>query len=82
VHDSKPHFGTKLDHQLCDECLVRRLTGLRYLNPVGDSDADRFRREAEECRQMAAQALHPVDKDAWLKLAADWLKLAEKAEKN
>jgi hypothetical protein len=44
------------------------------------SDADRFRQEAEECRQLAATAKSQPDKEAWLKLAADWIKLAEGAE--
>jgi hypothetical protein len=42
-----------------------------------ESDSERFRREAEECRQMAARAANPHDRVAWLKLAADWLSLAE-----
>jgi hypothetical protein len=44
-----------------------------------ESNSERFRREAEECRQMAARATNPNDKAAWLKLAADWLNLAERA---
>ncbi|MCK1744850.1 hypothetical protein IVA80_29565 [Bradyrhizobium sp. 139] len=42
-------------------------------------DAERFRAEAEECRLQAAEALKPEDKEAWLRLAADWIKLAEEA---
>jgi hypothetical protein len=45
-----------------------------------ESDSERFRREASECRQMAARATNPQDKAAWLKLAGDWLSLAEKAQ--
>jgi hypothetical protein len=44
------------------------------------SDENRYRREAEECRQNAERALKPVDREAWLQIAADWLKLAEGAE--
>jgi hypothetical protein len=40
------------------------------------NDADRFRRQAEEARQHAAKAISPLDKEAWLKIAEDWLKLA------
>jgi hypothetical protein len=40
-------------------------------------DAERFRKEAEECRQQAEKSVDPIDKEAWLKLAADWGKLAE-----
>ena len=41
---------------------------------------ERYRREAEECRQRAERALRPADKDAWLRLAADWARLAEGTE--
>ena len=44
------------------------------------SDAERFRSEAEECRQKAARAYSRLDKEAWLLLAADCLRLAEEAE--
>jgi hypothetical protein len=44
------------------------------------SDADRYRREAEECRRNAESAIRAVDRQAWLRLAADWAKLAEGAE--
>jgi hypothetical protein len=47
---------------------------------MADSDSERFRREAEECCQLAARATNPHDKAAWLKLADDWLTLAKKAQ--
>ncbi len=37
----------------------------------------RYRKEAEDCRQMAANAISPLDKEAWLKIAGDWLRLAD-----
>jgi hypothetical protein len=43
-------------------------------------EAARFRKQAEECREQAAKAISPVDKEAWLQLAEDWLKLALSAE--
>jgi hypothetical protein len=43
-------------------------------------DADQYRREAEECRKLAESAVSEPDKEAWLRLAADWVKLAESAE--
>jgi hypothetical protein len=42
--------------------------------------ADRFRQEAEECRKLAERSASQLDKEAWLRLAADWIKLAENAE--
>ena len=44
------------------------------------SDADRYRREAEECRQNGRKALREIDREAWLRLAADWAKLADSSE--
>lgn len=45
------------------------------------SDADRFRKEANECRMLAAATINPTDKEFWLRLAAEWQKLAEEAVK-
>jgi hypothetical protein len=49
---------------------------------IGDvrSDAAKYRKQAEECRQLAAKAVSPVDKEAWLRVAEEWLKLATSAE--
>ena len=37
------------------------------------SRMDEYRAEAERCRQMAAEVISPLDKEAWLQLAAEWL---------
>jgi hypothetical protein len=47
---------------------------------MAETDAERFRQEAEECRALAASAKKVPDKEAWLRLAADWIKLAETAD--
>jgi hypothetical protein len=39
-------------------------------------DAARFRQQANECREQAAKAVNPLDKEAWLRVAEEWLKLA------
>ena len=41
-------------------------------------DPDRFRKHAEECHEQAAK--NPVDKQAWLRLADDLIKIAEGLE--
>jgi hypothetical protein len=46
-----------------------------------NNDADRFRMQADECREQAARALSPLDKERWLRLAGGWIKMAEEAEK-
>ena len=48
---------------------------------MADNSAERFRSEAKECRQLAERATKPVDKEASLRLAEDWVKLAEDAER-
>ncbi len=45
------------------------------------AEADRFKSRAEQCRQLAAQADNDGDREAWLRLAAEWDKLAEDADK-
>lgn len=45
-----------------------------------ETDAARYRSKAEDCRKLAENALSPADKEAWLRLAADWVKLAENAQ--
>jgi hypothetical protein len=41
----------------------------------------RYRQEAEQCHQLAERARTQIDKEAWLRLATDWITLAEGAEK-
>jgi hypothetical protein len=43
------------------------------------TDADEFRKQAIEARQMAARSLKQEDKAIWLRLAEDWIKLAQRA---
>jgi len=47
-----------------------------------EAPAQRYRREADECQLNARKAMRTADREAWLKLAADWRKLAESAELN
>jgi len=44
------------------------------------ADAARYRKQAEEARQYAESAINPFDKEAWLRIAEEWLKLALSAE--
>jgi hypothetical protein len=39
-----------------------------------------FRRLAQDCKDRAAGARDPIDGDAWLKLAEEWLALANANE--
>ena len=44
------------------------------------SDATEFRKQAKECQQFAETARNPDDRKFWLKLAKDWLNLADAAD--
>jgi hypothetical protein len=35
--------------------------------------------QAEDAQQHAAEAISPLDKEAWLRIAEEWLKLATSA---
>lgn len=49
---------------------------------MAEGDADRFRKQSEECRRRARLARSQPDKEAWLRLARDWSELARGAELN
>jgi hypothetical protein len=53
---------------------------VHYFSVMTETDAQRFRKDAQECREQAEKAISPLDKEAWLRLAADWIKLAQAAE--
>ncbi|WFU74939.1 hypothetical protein [Bradyrhizobium sp. CB2312] len=44
------------------------------------TDAELFRKEAEDCLHLAEKAISALDKEEWQRLAAEWLKLAQEAE--
>lgn len=45
-----------------------------------ETPAQRYRGEADKCRQAAEKATNVADQKAWLWLANDWTKLAQWAE--
>jgi hypothetical protein len=54
-------------------------TSVHYPVAMSD-DSARFRKQAEECRAQAAKAVNPIDKEAWLRLAGEWLKMASSVD--
>jgi hypothetical protein len=46
---------------------------------MANDDANRFREQAEECRQQAEKATSPLGKEAWLRVADEWIKLGQAA---
>ena len=49
--------------------------------PIMPNDgADRYRKMADECREQAERAHSPLDKERWLRLAGNWITMAQEAE--
>jgi hypothetical protein len=55
--------------------------GFADLQMPMSGDAARFQQQAQECRQQAERARTPLDKQTWLRLAEEWSKLAQAAER-
>jgi hypothetical protein len=53
---------------------------VRYPVAMSDDHAAGFRKQAEECREEAAKAVSPIDKEAWHRLAEEWLKMASSVD--
>ena len=47
---------------------------------MSGDEADRFRKQDEECREQAAKSVSTLDKEAWLRVAEEWLRLAQSTE--
>jgi hypothetical protein len=60
---------------------IEKADGVDYREGMSDHDIAKFRAQAEECRQQAERAINPLDQEAWLRLAGEWLKMAQEAEK-
>jgi hypothetical protein len=54
---------------------------LFYVGQSMEAKLDKYRRNANECRQEATRALNRREKQGFLKIADYWLKLAKKAAK-
>ncbi|MBR1209480.1 hypothetical protein [Bradyrhizobium sp. JYMT SZCCT0180] len=52
-----------------------------YLAAMSDQDIDRSRGQAEECQLQAERSVREADKEAWLRMAGEWTKLAQDAER-
>jgi hypothetical protein len=42
-----------------------------------NNDPARFREQAKECVEQAERSISPLDKETWLRVAAEWMKLAQ-----
>ena len=46
------------------------------------SDPEYYRRQAKTCREMAEKATDPHDREEWLRLAQEWIEMAERADRS
>ena len=44
------------------------------------SRADEYRKNADDCRQQAERCRNPLGKERRLKIAEDWMKMAQEAD--
>jgi hypothetical protein len=52
-----------------------------YPEGISDADIATSRVRAQECLEQAAQSTSETDKEAWLRIAAEWIKLVEDADR-
>jgi hypothetical protein len=75
---------TRLRHCLDElETVGERKTDWKTVaveEPPPMNRADKFRRNADDCREQAERCHNPLDKERWLKIAENWLKMALEAE--
>lgn len=55
------------------------MDGLDNPKWMSEQNVKKYRATADECQAHAEQARHAIDREAWLKLAAEWIALAEDA---
>jgi hypothetical protein len=60
----------------------RALAELVSISAMTETDAERYRRQAEQCRKLAERSANEFDEKSWLHLAEDWIKLAEADEES
>ena len=49
----------------------------KYLYEMSDHHVVLYEKKAEECLHRSESALNSVDKEAWLRLAEEWTKMAK-----
>jgi hypothetical protein len=59
--------------------LLARWAAPKYLRGISETDVERYRAKTAECSDQAERALG-FEKEAWLKLAEQWIILAVQAQ--
>ena len=63
-----------------DHLLLKPKLAFAHYLAMTETDAERYRRRADECRKLAERSTNHLDRKSWLHLAEDWIKLAEADE--
>jgi hypothetical protein len=63
-----------------NRAVTGEIYGLLTSHPVMCMWSRRYRKNAEECLDRAAQARYSDDSNAWLSIAEDWIRLAVDVE--
>ena len=58
---------------------IRRRVELRLKAKEMMGSAERYRQNADDCRQRSLQARTPADKANWLKIAEEWKSLRKRS---
>jgi hypothetical protein len=62
--------------ELADEIERRaRKVDRESVGRMPSNEAARFRQQAQECVEQAERSISPDDKETWLRVAAEWMKL-------
>jgi hypothetical protein len=75
LRETKRHYGSWKMGYLRASRNERKGGACRWR--MAESEADRCRKKAEECRRLAEKAVSALDKETWLRVADEWLKLAQ-----
>jgi hypothetical protein len=71
--------NTYLDLHVSKDTGLHSRARLKITMP--ETDCNKYRKQAKACEEQAIKTISELDKETWLRFAADWLKLAEDAEK-
>ena len=66
---------------MCSSVSIETPAREEYSEGMSEQDIARFRAQAEECCQQAERAQNPLDKESWLRLAGEWIKMAQENER-
>jgi hypothetical protein len=69
-----------LDRKVAGSLVCDRKRDARLERQVTTDSADEYRKKADECREQAERSISPIDKSAWLRIAEQWLKLAQETD--